>query len=53
LIPTGGSVYDLSVLAAVIFGDVKLTGGRASILGVLLSLCVTGIFQNLIVPWGV
>jgi len=51
--PTAGSGYELSVLAAVIIGGVKLTGGRGSILGVLLGLCVIGIFQNLIVLWGV
>jgi ribose/xylose/arabinose/galactoside ABC-type transport system permease subunit len=51
--PTGGTGYELSVLAAVIIGGVKLTGGRGSILGVLLGLCVIGIFQNLIVLWGV
>lgn len=51
--PTGGGGYELSVLAAVIIGGVKLTGGRGSILGVLLGLCVIGIFQNLIVLWGV
>jgi ribose/xylose/arabinose/galactoside ABC-type transport system permease subunit len=51
--PTGGSGYELSVLAAVIIGGVKLTGGRGSILGVLFGLCVIGIFQNLIVLWGV
>ena len=36
-----------------IIGGVKLTGGRGSIFGVLLGLCVIGIFQNLIVLWGV
>ncbi len=51
--PTGGTGYELSVLAAVIIGGVKLTGGRGSILGVLLGLCVIGIFQNLVVLWGV
>ena len=51
--PTSGTGYELSVLAAVIIGGVKLTGGRGSILGVLLGLCVIGIFQNLIVLWGV
>ena len=51
--PTAGAGYELSVLAAVIIGGVKLTGGRGSILGVLLGLCVIGIFQNLIVLWGV
>lgn len=50
---TGGTGYELSVLAAVIIGGVKLTGGRGSILGVLLGLCVIGIFQNLVVLWGV
>lgn len=51
--PTAGEGYELSVLAAVIIGGVKLTGGRGSILGVLLGLGVIGIFQNLIVLWGV
>lgn len=51
--PTAGTGYELSVLAAVIIGGVKLTGGRGSILGVLLGLGVIGIFQNLIVLWGV
>jgi len=51
--PTGGTGYELSALAAVIIGGVKLTGGRGSILGVLLGLGVIGIFQNLIVLWGV
>ena len=51
--PTGGTGYELSALAAVIIGGVKLTGGRGSILGVMLGLCVIGIFQNLIVLWGI
>ncbi len=51
--PTGGTGYELSALAAVIIGGVKLTGGRGSILGVLLGLCVIGIFQDLIVLWGI
>ena len=51
--PTAGTGYELTVLAAVIIGGVKLTGGRGSILGILLGLCVIGIFQNLIVLWGV
>ena len=51
--PTGGTGYELSVLAATIIGGVKLTGGRGSILGVLLGLCVIGIFQRLIVLWGI
>jgi ribose/xylose/arabinose/galactoside ABC-type transport system permease subunit len=51
--PTGGGGYELTVLAAVIIGGIKLTGGRGSILGVLLGLCVIGIFQNLIVLWGI
>ncbi len=51
--PTAGTGYELSVLAATIIGGVKLTGGRGSIVGVLLGLCVIGIFQNLIVLWGI
>lgn len=51
--PTAGTGYELSVLAATIIGGVKLTGGRGSITGVLLGLCVIGLVQNLIVLWGV
>ena len=51
--PTAGTGYELSVLAATIIGGVRLTGGRGSILGVLLGLGVIGIFQNLIVLWGI
>ena len=51
--PTGGTGYELSALAATIIGGVKLSGGRGSILGVLLGLCVIGIIQNLIVLWGI
>ncbi|MDB5523428.1 MAG: transporter permease [Rhizobium sp.] len=51
--PTAGTGYELSVLAATIIGGVKLSGGRGSIVGVLLGLCVIGIIQNLIVLWGV
>ena len=51
--PTGGTGYELSALAAVIIGGVKLTGGRGSVLGVLLGLGVIGIFQNLIVLWSI
>ncbi len=51
--PTGGTGYELTVLAATIIGGVQLTGGRGSIVGVLLGLCVIGIIQNLIVLWGI
>lgn len=51
--PTAGTGYELSVLAAVIIGGVQLTGGRGSILGILLGLAVIGIIQNLIVLWGI
>ncbi len=51
--PTGGTGYELAVLAAAIIGGVQLTGGRGSIAGVLLGLCVIGILQNLIVLWGI
>ena len=51
--PTAGTGYELSVLAAVIIGGVRLTGGRGSILGILLGLAVIGIIQNLIVLWGI
>ncbi len=51
--PTAGTGYELSTLAATIIGGVKLTGGRGSVLGVLLGLCVIGIIQNLIVLWGI
>lgn len=51
--PTAGTGYELSVLAATIIGGVKLTGGRGSIIGVFLGLCVIGVIQNLIVLWGI
>jgi ribose/xylose/arabinose/galactoside ABC-type transport system permease subunit len=51
--PTAGTGYELTVLAAAIIGGVQLTGGRGSIIGVLLGLCVIGIIQNLIVLWGI
>ncbi|MEO8669521.1 MAG: ABC transporter permease [Bauldia sp.] len=51
--PTAGSGYELTVLAAAIIGGVQLTGGRGSIIGVMLGLCVIGIIQNLIVLWGI
>ncbi len=51
--PTAGTGYELTVLAATIIGGVQLTGGRGSILGVLLGLCVIGVIQNLIVLWGI
>ncbi len=51
--PTGGFGYELTVLAATIIGGVQLSGGRGSIFGVLLGLCVIGILQNLIVLWGI
>jgi ribose/xylose/arabinose/galactoside ABC-type transport system permease subunit len=51
--PTAGAGYELTVLAATIIGGVQLTGGRGSIVGVLLGLCVIGTIQNLIVLWGV
>lgn len=51
--PTAGAGYELTVLAATIIGGVQLTGGRGSVLGILLGLAVIGIIQNLIVLWGI
>jgi len=51
--PTAGAGYELTVLAAAIIGGVQLTGGRGSVIGVMLGLCVIGIIQNLIVLWGI
>ena len=51
--PTAGTGYELTVLAATIIGGVQLTGGRGSVLGVLLGLAAIGIIQNLIVLWGI
>ena len=51
--PTAGAGYELTVLAATIIGGVQLTGGRGSIIGVILGLGVIGIIQNLIVLWGI
>jgi ribose/xylose/arabinose/galactoside ABC-type transport system permease subunit len=51
--PTGGAGYELDALAAVIIGGSKLTGGRGTVVGTLLGLCIVGIIRNVLVLTGV
>jgi ribose/xylose/arabinose/galactoside ABC-type transport system permease subunit len=51
--PTGGQGYELDVLAAVIIGGTKLTGGRGTIFGAVLGLLIIGIVRNMLVLTGV
>ncbi|NKJ49014.1 ATPase [Burkholderia sp. SG-MS1] len=41
-----GEGFELSVIAAVLFGGVSIFGGRGSMIGVLLSLLVIGVLRN-------
>ncbi|HKT98185.1 MAG TPA: ABC transporter permease [Paraburkholderia sp.] len=41
-----GEGFELSVIAAVLFGGVSIFGGRGSMYGVLLSLLIVGILKN-------
>ncbi|GAB2893286.1 ABC transporter permease [Paraburkholderia jirisanensis] len=41
-----GEGFELSVIAAVLFGGVSIFGGRGSMIGVLLSLLIIGILKN-------
>jgi rhamnose transport system permease protein len=41
-----GEGFELSVIAAVLFGGVSIFGGRGSMIGVLLSLLVIGALRN-------
>ncbi|MFM0074949.1 ABC transporter permease [Paraburkholderia sediminicola] len=41
-----GEGFELSVIAAVLFGGVSIFGGRGSMLGVLLSLLIIGVLKN-------
>jgi rhamnose transport system permease protein len=41
-----GEGFELSVIAAVLFGGVSIFGGRGSMTGVLLSLLIIGILRN-------
>ncbi|HTJ93059.1 MAG TPA: ABC transporter permease, partial [Pararobbsia sp.] len=38
--------FELSVIAAVLFGGVSIFGGRGSMIGVLLSLVIIGVLRN-------
>lgn len=51
--PTGGTGYELDALAAVIIGGSKLDGGRGTVVGTLLGLCIVGIIRNILVLTGV
>ncbi|WP_233805259.1 ABC transporter permease [Paraburkholderia sp. HP33-1] len=41
-----GEGFELSVIAAVLFGGVSIFGGRGSMIGVLLSLLIIGVLKN-------
>ena len=41
-----GEGFELSVIAAVLFGGVSIFGGRGSMIGVLLSLLIIGVLRN-------
>ncbi|MFM0493025.1 ABC transporter permease [Paraburkholderia caledonica] len=41
-----GEGFELSVIAAVLFGGVSIFGGRGSMIGVLLSLVIIGVLKN-------
>ncbi|WP_133645208.1 ABC transporter permease [Paraburkholderia flava] len=41
-----GEGFELSVIAAVLFGGVSIFGGRGSMIGVLLSLLIVGVLRN-------
>src|SRR5580698_93533 len=41
-----GEGFELSVIAAVLFGGVSIVGGRGSMIGVLLSLLIIGVLKN-------
>jgi len=41
-----GEGFELSVIAAVLFGGVSIFGGRGSMYGVLLSLLIVGVVKN-------
>ncbi|MEQ5843340.1 ABC transporter permease [Paraburkholderia acidicola] len=41
-----GEGFELSVIAAVLFGGVSIFGGRGSMVGVLLSLLIVGVLRN-------
>ncbi|MDR5739652.1 ABC transporter permease [Caballeronia sp. LZ016] len=41
-----GEGFELSVIAAVLFGGVSIFGGRGSMIGVLLSLVIIGVLRN-------
>lgn len=41
-----GEGFELSVVAAVLFGGVSIFGGKGSLIGVLLSLVIIGVLKN-------
>jgi rhamnose transport system permease protein len=41
-----GEGFELSVIAAVLFGGVSIFGGRGSMIGVLMSLLIIGVLKN-------
>lgn len=45
-VTSSGNGYELEVIAAVVIGGASLSGGRGSILGVLLGACILGVIKN-------
>src|ERR1700761_4380263 len=45
-----GEGFELSVIAAVLFGGVSIFGGRGSMVGVLLSLLIIRVLKNALTP---
>ena len=51
--PSGGSGYELDVIAAVVMGGVSLSGGVGSIIGVIFGAALMGVMRNGFVLMGV
>jgi ribose transport system permease protein len=44
--PTAGTGYELDVIAAVVIGGASLSGGRGSIIGVVMGAAIMGVLRN-------
>ncbi len=51
--PTIGTGFELSVIAAVILGGTRLTGGEGSVIGTVLGVLILGVLNNGMVLLGV
>lgn len=45
-VPTAGAGYELDVIAAVVIGGTRLTGGSGTIAGTLVGVLITGVIDN-------